>query len=156
MRELTNILWVPDLARNMLFVVAIIDCDLQVRFDKEVVITNNKNEIVARGVRRNNVYELLASTAQANEGTSRLWHERFGHLSMQTLPAMQKSDIVADLPPISDSDDVCEACMKGKQHRQPFPQESRTRAEAPLQLVHADLCGKMNTQALGGSSYYFA
>jgi len=126
-------------------------------FDKkEVVITNNKNEIISRGFRRNNIYELLASTALADEGTSRLWHERFGHLSMQTLSAMQKSGIVVDLPPISDSDEVCEACMKGKQHRQPFPQESNTRAEAPLQLVHADLSGKMNTQALGGSSYYFA
>ena len=48
----------------MLYVEAINDKDLQVRFDKkEVVITNNKNEIVTRGVRRNNVYELLASTA---------------------------------------------------------------------------------------------
>jgi hypothetical protein len=75
---------------------------------------------------------------------------------MQTLSAMQKSSIVADLPPISDTDEDCEACMEGEQHRQPFPQESSTRAEAPLQLVHADLCGKMNTQALGGSSYYFA
>ena len=39
---------------------------------------------------------------------------------------------------------------------QPFPQESSIRAEASLQLVHVDLCGKMNTQALGGYSYYFA
>ena len=69
---------------------------------------------------------------------------------------MQKSGIVAYLPPIYDLNDVCEACMKGKQHMQPFPQESSTRAEAPLQLVHAYLSIKMNTQALGGSSYYFA
>ena len=83
MPELTDVLWVWDLARNLLSVASITDRYLQVRFDKkEDVITNNKNEIVARGVRRNNVYELLASTAQANEGTSRLWHERLGHLSM--------------------------------------------------------------------------
>jgi len=69
---------------------------------------------------------------------------------------MQKSSIVADLPPISDTDEDCEACMEGEQHRKSFPQESSTRAEAPLQLVHVDLCEKMNTQALGGSSYYFA
>jgi len=132
-RELTDVHWISDLARNLLSIAAITDRDLQVRFDKkEAVITNSKNEIVTRGVRRNNVYELLASTAQADEGTSRLWHERFGHLSMQTLSAMQKSSIVVDLPPISDKDEVCEACMKGKQHRQPFPQELSTRAEAPL------------------------
>ena len=84
-------------------------------FDKkEVVITNNKNKIMEKGVIRNNIYDLLASTTQANVGTSRLWHERFGHLSMHTLSAMQKSCIVANSPPISDSNDICEACMKGK------------------------------------------
>ncbi|MCO5566574.1 hypothetical protein L7F22_020251 [Adiantum nelumboides] len=43
--------------------------------------------------------------------------------------------------------------MMGKQHRQPFPQEA-SKAKAPLELVHTDLCGKMNTTALGGSSYF--
>ena len=75
---------------------------------------------MAKGVRRNNIYELLASTAQADVDTSRLWHEQFGHLSVQTLAAMLKSDMVVDLPPISNSKDVCEACMKGKHYRQPF------------------------------------
>ena len=75
---------------------------------------NSKNEIMAKGVRRNNIYELLVSTTQSDVGTSRLWHERFGHLSVQTLAAMQKSGMVVDLPPISDSTDICEACMKGK------------------------------------------
>jgi len=46
--------------------------------------------------------------------------------------------------------------MKGKQPRKPYPQESISRVEAPLQLIHADLCGKIKTQVLGGSSYYFA
>ena len=64
--------------------------------------------------------------------------------------------MVVDLPPISDLSKVCEACMKGKQQQQPFPQESSSRAKSPLELIHAELSGKMNTQALGGSSYYFA
>ncbi|MCO5568687.1 hypothetical protein L7F22_022386 [Adiantum nelumboides] len=66
---------------------------------------------------------------------------------------MYKTGMVVDLPAIMDLPDVCEACMMGKQHRQPFPQEA-SRAKAPLELVHTDLCGKMNTTALGGSSYF--
>ncbi|MCO5613004.1 hypothetical protein L7F22_067277 [Adiantum nelumboides] len=66
---------------------------------------------------------------------------------------MYKTVMVVDLPAIMDLPDVCEACMMGKQHRQPFPQEA-SRAKAPLELVHTDLCGKMNTTALGGSSYF--
>jgi len=88
-RNLIDILWVPNLAKNLLSVAAIIDQDLHVRFDKkEVIITNNKNEIVAKGVRHNNIYKLLASTTRANVSISRLWHERFGHLRMQTLATM--------------------------------------------------------------------
>ncbi|MCO5596878.1 hypothetical protein L7F22_050948 [Adiantum nelumboides] len=66
---------------------------------------------------------------------------------------MYKTGMVADLPAIMDLPDVCEACMMGKQHWQPFPQEA-SRAKAPLELVHTDLCGKMNTIVLGGSSYF--
>jgi len=64
--------------------------------------------------------------------------------------------MVIDLPPIFDLSEVCEACMKGKQEWQPFPQESSSRAKSPLELIHVDLSGKISTQALGGSSYYFA
>ena len=61
--------------------------------------------------------------------------------------------MVADLPKINVLPNACEACLMGKQHRQPFPQDG-SRATAPLQLVHTDLCGKMNTIALGGFSYF--
>ena len=61
--------------------------------------------------------------------------------------------MIEDLPEITHLPDVCEACMMGKQHRQPFPKEA-SRAKAPLELVHMDLCKKMETEALGGS-YYF-
>ncbi|MCO5571668.1 hypothetical protein L7F22_025415 [Adiantum nelumboides] len=66
---------------------------------------------------------------------------------------MYKTGMVADLPAIMDLINVCEACMMGKQHWQPFPQEA-SRAKAPLELVHTNLCGKMNTTALRGSSYF--
>ncbi|MCO5571443.1 hypothetical protein L7F22_025183 [Adiantum nelumboides] len=99
------------------------------------------------------MYELTAYSANAKISTTKLWHERFGHLSIVVLKEMYKTGMVADLPFIMDLPDVCEACMMGKQHRQPFPQEA-SRAKAPLELVHTDLCGKMNTTALGGSSYF--
>jgi len=137
---LIDVLWVPYLTRDLLFVAAIIDQDLKVCFDKkEVVITNKKNEIVAKGVRRNNIYELLATMAQAYVGTSKLWHEQFDHPSMQTLAAMRKGGTVVDLPRIFYSTKVCKACIKEKQDVQPFLRESISRVEAPLQLVPVDL-----------------
>ena len=47
----------------------------------------------------------------------------------------------------------CEPCTTGKLHRSPFPAGS-TRAEEPLQLVHTDLCGKMNSKSLGDAEYF--
>ena len=41
-----------------------------------------------------------------------------------------------------------------KHQRKSFPLEVAYCAKAPLQLVHADLSGKMKTAALGGSSYF--
>jgi len=76
MSKLIDGLWVPDLAINQLYVVAIIDQNLQVCFNKmEAITINSKNKIVAKGVKRNNIYELLASMTQVDVGPSRLWHE---------------------------------------------------------------------------------
>lgn len=155
-KQLSDVLWVPDLSRNLLSVAGITDKDMRVVFDKHgALILDCNDSIIARGTRRNNLYEFCAYATQADVGTSKLWHERFGHVSITTLQDMQKGGLVVDLPALTDSQDVCEACMKGKQHRHPFPKEGGSRAKSPLQLVHADLCGKMQTMALGGSFYFF-
>jgi hypothetical protein len=36
----------------------------------------------------------------------------------------------------------------------PFPTEGENRATAPLELVHSDVCGKINTKSLGGGEYF--
>ena len=57
--------------------------EVRVQFDKkEVLIINHMNEIMAKGIQRNNNYEIIESISQANVGTNRLWHERFDHLSV--------------------------------------------------------------------------
>ena len=58
------------------------------------------------------------------------------------------------LPAVAEMKEPCEACMLGKQQRKAFPPESTNRAKVPLELLHGYLCGKMPTQALGGSSYF--
>ncbi|XP_071571460.1 uncharacterized protein [Temnothorax nylanderi] len=48
---------------------------------------------------------------------------------------------------------VCEKCLAGKQHRTPFPLSS-SRATERLELVHADVCGPMEQNSLGGARYF--
>src|SRR5579859_4278711 len=48
---------------------------------------------------------------------------------------------------------ACEACLEGKQHRQPSHQPA-TRAKEPLKLIHSDLCGPIDPTTYGGTKYY--
>ena len=47
-----------------------------------------------------------------------------------------------------------EACTEGKHHRSPFPAGGDTRAEGMLDLVHTDVCGKLNPRSVGGAEYF--
>ena len=62
--------------------------------------------------------------------------------------------MVEGFPSIIHSYDKCEACILGKQHRLPFNFENSRRARAPLELVHSDLVGPMQTTSIGGSTYF--
>lgn len=44
-------------------------------------------------------------------------------------------------------------CCEGKQTRSSFPREG-SRASKVLELVHADVCGPMETKSIGGSRYF--
>lgn len=44
----------------------------------------------------------------------------------------------------------CEVCCEGKQTRLSFPKEG-SRTSKDLELVHADVCGPMESKSIGGS-----
>lgn len=77
--------------------------------------------------------------ARCNEPAWR-WHARYGHLNFQALRQLHRQDMVHGLPPVDQVNQVCDACLMGKQKRAPFPQQSRYRAEHCLDLVHGDIC----------------
>ena len=49
---------------------------------------------------------------------------------------------------------LCHDCVHSKQTRSSFPSQSSYRAEKPLELIHADLCGPIEPETLGGSKYF--
>ncbi|GKA97839.1 retrovirus-related pol polyprotein from transposon TNT 1-94 [Tanacetum coccineum] len=67
---------------------------------------------------------------------------------------LKKKEMVTNPPSIISSDKVCESCVLGKQTKQVFPVGKAKRANEILELVHADLCGPMRTESLGGSKYF--
>lgn len=49
---------------------------------------------------------------------------------------------------------ICKGYVYGKQVKRSFPIGSAWRAFAPLELIHAELCGPMQTESLGGSQFF--
>ena len=82
-----------------------------------------------------------------------LWHLRFAHLNFEGLKFLHRKEMVKGLPLIEKPDSLCEGCILGKQHREIFPSGKSIRAKAPLEIVHSNLCGPMQTPSLVDSHY---
>jgi len=77
-----------------------------------------------------------------------LWHRRLAHVGLKALEILPK--VVANAPKMTGKCD-CNSCIKCKLARKPFtPMTSR--ATEPLQLVHSDICGPLET-AIGAGRY---
>ena len=84
---------------------------------------------------------------------STLWHHCYGHLGYKGLCTLKHKNTVKGLPQIVPPNTTCEACMKGKQHRTPFPKMGKWKATKKLGLVHADLCGSISPTSSGQKKY---
>jgi hypothetical protein len=73
--------------------------------------------------------------------SSRIWHERFGHLNFRYMQHLSKKILVDGLPDIYFSKGVCEGCVLGKHPQEKFDKGKSQRASALLDLIHSDLMG---------------
>lgn len=154
--EVNNVLYVPELATNLLSVSQIIKNGCHVQFDKEGCrIFNKMNKQVAEAKLTNNMYRLKTHQVSAYISTVKssdayLWHQRMAHLNFEDLNKLSESTGVK----IENKDKVvCISCLEGKQSRNPFPSEG-CRAKGLLELIHSDVCGPMEVQSLGGTHYF--
>lgn len=78
---------------------------------------------------------------------------QLGHLNFESLISMISNEMVLGLPNISKLHH-CETCILEKQVRRPFQSRRSGNALAPLQLIHTDICGPIQTSSLRGNKYY--
>ncbi|KAL4347404.1 hypothetical protein GQ457_17G002840 [Hibiscus cannabinus] len=131
-RYINDVLLVPDLNESLLNVAQMVRNGYSLVFENNhcTIMDLEKNEI------------------------ANLWHRRYGHFNMRALCELHKKNMVRDFPSISLSNDLCEPCKLGKQHRLPFPKEKVWRASEKLQVVHTNICGPHRTLSLGGNKYF--
>lgn len=72
--------------------------------------------------------------------TYAIWHSRLGHLSKGRLLQMAKQQMVEGMEIIGPLEEECLPCIDGKAKTAPYPTVTRTRATAPWELLHADIC----------------
>ena len=82
------------------------------------------------------------------------WHFRFGHLNFGDLKLLHTKDMVKGFPLIEKRERICEGCIFGKKHRESIPIGKCYREKVPLEIVHAYICGPMQTPSIEGSTYF--
>ena len=82
---------------------------------------------------------------------SYLWHCRLGHINKNRISRLVREGILNDID--YESIKTCESYLLGKMTKSPFTGKGE-RAKEILGLIHTDVCGPMNTAAIGGFSYF--
>ena len=164
--EFSRVLHVPALRNNLLSV-------LYLTRQKQFIVTIVHDRITfsqsgsllfTASVNTHNTALLDGSTIPVSESVNfsstcvmdiSLWHRRLAHLNLDSVKHLIKGDLVDGLVLKSkqNPDPICEPCLAGKQHRNPFPSSS-TRASKPLDLVHTDLHGPLPVRTHSGYRYW--
>jgi hypothetical protein len=149
-----NVLHVPKISVNLLSVYQMTNSGT----GKKVIFTPNSMDIydmktnfrVATGEVNHqsrlytfsDIIELDSSLLLTHtDKSSRIWHERFGHLNFIYMQQLSKHRLVDGLPDIHFSKGVCEGCVLGKHSQEKFVKGKSQGAFAPIDLIHSDFMG---------------
>jgi transposase InsO family protein len=147
---LSRVLYVPALQNNLLSVLHLVanHCFRIEIEGKEMVFMQNSERRFTAAIRDNTAW-LNVSTPPAPEAALRggammsraLWHRRLCHISADRLEQAIKGKVATGLVVESDAPvpTHCEPCIRGKHHRDLFPQRASHRATSFLERIHSDL-----------------
>jgi hypothetical protein len=157
--KIKDVLYVPNLKKNLLSISTLEDKGFRVAFiDGKVLMWprgKTLDDAIVTGV-QGGLYKLKGhsnSTLVHNTlNPSELWYIRFAHLHYKALPIV--SNMITCLPEIQvDHEGTLKGCAQGENVKNPFPR-SDNKAKAVLDIVHSDVCGPMSTTSLSGYVYY--
>ena len=149
--EFTRVLHVPALRNNLLAVLYLTrhkSFHVSIIFDT-MSFSRDKETLFTATVTENNVGYLNGTTIVSDEhahSTSTLpadlslWHRRLSHHHYDGIKRLMNYDLVngLKLDSLAKPDPICEPCLAGKMHANPFP-SSDTRATELLELIHTDV-----------------
>jgi hypothetical protein len=157
--HLHNVLYVPSLSRNLIYVSCLDDDGYDCQFGNKQYSILFDSKVVGLAFRQDKLYmlsihenvnvvckEKISSSTnvsnkrkRCNNATSaKLWHYCLGHISRGRIERLIK-DVI--LHPLDSSNlDYCIDCIKGKYAKQVKKGEAKRSARV-LEIIHTDICG---------------
>ena len=127
--HMVDVLHVPTITKNLIFVGQMVDQRLQVKFNKHGYFVEDFQSgcrLVAKGKRIGRMFTLdvnmpikkaaLFTSKNAVIFDMDIWHKQIGHVNVQRLKAMESKRIVTGLPRFSSlkMQKICDVCQFGK------------------------------------------
>lgn len=162
---LEEVIYVPNLSKNLLSVNKITQHGGKVIFENEKVqVYKDQNKIMEGKRNEKGLYvveltdnkEEKALLSVAENAVN--WHKKLGHLGVGNLKKLQHMSNGLNLKPEDFEyleNTVCEICAKARQTRNPFI-EKRQRATRPLEIIHTDICGPVEPITWDGMKYFIS
>lgn len=146
---ITSVFYISKLKNNLLSIGQLQHKGLTVTFKNDMcnVYHEKWGLVISSKMARNKLFDvnvvpvLPACLKTATEDTTKLWHQRYAHLSVKRLRTLNQRNMVKGLPEVNDLEEVCIDCAVGKQYRESIPKVSNWWASKKLELIHADICG---------------
>lgn len=153
--QVREVIYVPELATNLLSVSKILKANCKIEFSKGgCTIFNQMGREIARADEIDDTYRLkiyndtVNAMSAVTEDDTYLWHQRMAHLNFTDVNKIPACTSGVKLSP-NQENSICITCIEGKQTRQPFPHNG-SRATGLLELVHSDVCGPMQAASFSG------
>lgn len=154
-RVLRGTLHVPEIKYNLFSLVQTMSTGVVMRSEGTQIKFLRGEETVAVADRVGKLFKMdfvypSLSLVCNSKGLSLYdWHCRMGHLCVRQVESiLKKCTINYDAERFQ-----CESCISGKSDSLPFPKREH-KATAIGQIVHADVCGPMDVESLGGARYH--
>lgn len=163
-REMQNVLFVPELKRNLFSVGTVNKKHFSYHsYNDRCEIRDNEGKLSSLGVPHGSLFRMCfkvkmplecnATQLAERSNKIKLWHERMAHVNMRavknTCEKLGITEIANDT-----IDQFCEGCVIGKQTRKSYASVEKTSIFGPGEKVHSDVCGPINIESPSGSRYF--
>jgi hypothetical protein len=163
---LYDVLYVPSMRRNLIFVSCLDDDGFDCLFGKKQYLIIFNDEVVGRAFRHDKLYlfsikdsiNIISSENNVNVSSAKnkrkriddislkLWHRRLGHISRGKIERLVKESI---LPPLEYLDfEQCIDCIKGKYDKQ--IKKNAKRSVGILEIIYMNICSPFPIASVDG------